>query len=205
MKYKVLSCLFGLLITNSFYASENIIQNQFNDFLNVKKNSYNFNYKSEEISNIDDIKNILDIYIKNNSSSTFVTGIPLLFQCDKYQNGKNIIINSGLQSKSGHKMTNQSMFQIGSNSKSFLSVVILQLEAENKLSIENTIEDFFGNLYPKWNKIKIKELLNMTSGIFDYANDDLKLFKEIGKNPFLLITSDQILDQVKDKELWKNY
>lgn len=201
MKYKVLSCLFGLFITNNFYASEYKIQNQFYDFLNDKNNN---SYNSNGISNLDDIKNTLDIYITKNSSSTFVTGIPLLIQCDKYNNGKKVIINSGFQSKSGYRMTNQSLFQIGSNSKSFLSVVFLQLEAENKLSIENTVEDFFGNLYPKWNKIKIKQLLNMTSGIIDFANDDDKIVKEVGKNPFRLITSDEILDYIKDKELWFN-
>ncbi|KAB8039101.1 serine hydrolase [Silvanigrella paludirubra] len=201
MKYKVLSCLFGLFFTNNFYASEYKIQNQFYDFFNEKNNN---SYNSNEISNLDDIKNTLDIYIAKNSSSTFVTGIPLLFQCDKYQNGKKFIINSGLQSKFGFQVTNQSLFQIGSNSKSFLSVVFLQLEAENKLSIENTVEDFLGNIYPKWNKIKIKQLLNMTSGIIDFANDDDTINKEVGKNPFRLITSDEILDHLKDKELWFN-
>lgn len=204
MKYKVISCLFGLFISNIIYAKEYIPKNQFNDFLNHKNNSNNYTNNFNEISDINDIKNILDLYITNNTSSTFVTGIPLLIQCDKYHNGKKFIINSGFQSLFGFQMTNQSLFQIGSNSKSFLSVVILQLESENKLNIENTVGDFFENRYPKWNKIKIKELLNMTSGIFDYANDDVFLFKEIGKNPFQLITSDEILDHIKDKELWFN-
>ena len=117
---------------------------------------------------------------------------------------KKVIINSGYQNKYGLPVTEDSLFQIGSISKSFLSVVVLQLEAENKLNIENTVEDFFPNRYPKWNKITIKKLLNMTSGIFDYFNDDNKLLNEIGKNPYKYYSTDDLLDLVKEKELWFN-
>ena len=75
------------------------------------------------------------------------------------------------------KVTSGSLFQIGSITKSFVAAIILQLEAEGKLSINDPISKYLNfTKYPKWparwKKITIKQLLNMTSGIYSYAEDD---------------------------------
>ena len=63
------------------------------------------------------------------------------------------------------------LFQMGSTSKSFVVAVILQLEAAGKLSIDDTIGKWLQQ-YPAWNDVSIRRLLNMTSGIPNYSETE---------------------------------
>ena len=57
--------------------------------------------------------------------------------------------------------------QIGSNTKAFTSVVLLQLEAEHQLSVDDPLGRWLPQ-YPQWRDVSIRRLLNMTSGIATY-------------------------------------
>ncbi|WP_327064435.1 serine hydrolase domain-containing protein [Kitasatospora sp. NBC_01302] len=67
----------------------------------------------------------------------------------------------------------KAQFRIGSNTKAFTSTVLLQLEAEHRLSLDDTVAKWLpgavdANGYDG-TKITIRELLNHTSGLPDYA------------------------------------
>ncbi|MFE0042840.1 serine hydrolase domain-containing protein [Streptomyces albireticuli] len=66
-------------------------------------------------------------------------------------------------------------FRAGSISKTFVATVVLQLAAEGRLSIDDTVEKWLpGVVRGNGNdgrKVTLRQLLNHTSGIFEYTGD----------------------------------
>jgi D-alanyl-D-alanine carboxypeptidase len=77
------------------------------------------------------------------------------------------------------------LWQIGSNTQAMTSVLLLQLEAEGRLSIDDPVGRWLPE-YPQWADVSLRHLLSMTSGIpayddapeflADYAADPLREF-----------------------------
>jgi D-alanyl-D-alanine carboxypeptidase len=67
-------------------------------------------------------------------------------------------------------------YRVGSITKTFVSTVLLQLEAEGRLSLDDTVEKWLpgvvhGNGHDG-SRITVRQLLNHTSGIFNYTADE---------------------------------
>jgi D-alanyl-D-alanine carboxypeptidase len=69
----------------------------------------------------------------------------------------------------------QDRFRIGSLTKTFVATVVLQLEAEGKLSLDDRVEKWLPGVVQghghDGRKITLRQLLQHTSGIFDYTTD----------------------------------
>ena len=80
----------------------------------------------------------------------------------------------------GTKTDKDTRFNIASVSKQFTSVAVLQLVAEGKISLEETLDKYFPEYTdPLWKKVKIKHLLSHCSGIPDdrgYLTREQKIY-----------------------------
>jgi D-alanyl-D-alanine carboxypeptidase len=94
----------------------------------------------------------------------------------------------------GQPVTPDSLFQIGSNTKAFTAALLLRLEADNVLSIDDTVGKWLPQ-YPAWKDVTIRQLLHMTSGIPTYDattawNDDYE------NNPYRVFTPEELVAYV---------
>jgi D-alanyl-D-alanine carboxypeptidase len=64
------------------------------------------------------------------------------------------------------------LVEIASNTKTFVTAAILQLEEEGKLAITDRITKYLPQFENVDTTITIKQLLDHSSGVFDYLNDD---------------------------------
>jgi len=62
-------------------------------------------------------------------------------------------------------------YKIGSITKTFTATVVLQLVGERKLRLGDSVERWLPGLVPNGDHITIRQLLQHTSGLFDYAED----------------------------------
>jgi len=69
------------------------------------------------------------------------------------------------------RMTVADRFRVGSITKTFVSTVVLQLAGEGRLALDDTLERWLAGLVPNGQAITIAQLLNHTSGLFDYTLD----------------------------------
>jgi D-alanyl-D-alanine carboxypeptidase len=79
-------------------------------------------------------------------------------------------------------LSTASVWQIGSNTKAFTTVLLLQLEAAGRLSIEDTVGRWLPQ-YPQWSNVTIRRLLNMTSGIPTY-DEQTAFLTAYAANPY---------------------
>jgi len=92
------------------------------------------------------------------------------------------------------------MFQIGSETKTFTAVIILQLEAEGRLSINDPIIKYLKWVPAAWKNVTIKQLLYHTSGIPSYS-DDKTFMNNLLNHPYQQFSARDLVNVVIRKPL----
>ena len=121
---------------------------------------------------------------KKDKDGGYITAISLLAQCGK--SIPTVIVGGTNGINDSTPINENSIFQIGSITKSFISIVILQIAQENNINIDdNTVILKWFPEYPKWGHITLRQLMNMTSGIpgYGYRLDD-DIFKKFTLNEY---------------------
>jgi D-alanyl-D-alanine carboxypeptidase len=85
-------------------------------------------------------------------------------------------------------MTPDHRYRVGSTTKTFTAVVLLQLVAEGRLRIEDTVDIWLSDLpIPNASSLTIEHLLRMRSGLFDFEDDPSLLGNlEAHRHPYTL-------------------
>lgn len=96
-------------------------------------------------------------------------------------------------------VSQDTVFDIASVSKTFTAVCILQLQEKGKLSIDDTLDKYFPE-YEAGKEISIYDLLHMKSGIPDYCNNPDPFWNISGEEAADQKLSDIYLDKVTDEE-----
>ncbi len=111
------------------------------------------------------------------------------------------------EKKGGNVVTPDTLFQIGSETKSFTAALLLKLASEKKLKLTDTVGQYFPQ-YEQWKDITISQLLHNNSGIYNYS-EDKSFQKQIDRKPDYQWTSDELLaiaakhpDDFKPGEGW---
>ncbi|MDQ5921805.1 MAG: D-alanyl-D-alanine carboxypeptidase [Pseudomonadota bacterium] len=130
-------------------------------------------------SNNNETKAIQDFtnnFISNYAESDGFTAISVTAQCHGFNGSNPVTVYSGTMGRDTLQVIQtNSLWQIGSNTKSFTSIVLLQLESEyHNFSINDDLSKWFPE-YSYWEDPlthgpTIQQLMNMTSGIPDDMN-----------------------------------
>ncbi|WP_405954817.1 serine hydrolase domain-containing protein [Streptomyces phaeochromogenes] len=73
--------------------------------------------------------------------------------------------------RADHTLAADDQFRMGSNTKTMVATVVLQLVAEHRLKLTDPVEKWLPGLIPNGSAITVRMLLNHTSGLFNYLTD----------------------------------
>jgi D-alanyl-D-alanine carboxypeptidase len=95
-------------------------------------------------------------------------------------------------------LNNDHIIRIGSLSKTFTAIIIMQLYENDKLNLDDKISKWFPD-FPESDRITIKMLLNHSSGIEEFLG--LSIFIPSTFNPAKIWQQEEIYSKIKDKKL----
>lgn len=137
-----------------------------------------------------DLRRDLRAYLKANGTAEHISAAGLSVRLPNQR--RSIDVAAGTMRVGGTRpVTRTRVWQIGSNTKAFTSVMLLQLEAEHRLSIDDTLGKWLPR-YRQWRGVTIRRLLNMTSGIPSY-DTTIPFLRAFASNPQRRFTVRQLV------------
>lgn len=107
------------------------------------------------------------------------------------------ISSAGLDSRAGSPMGTENHMYIGSITKTITATSILQLVDQGKIKLDATVAEILPDLvkeFPQIAPVKVRQLLNMSSGIPDYVNvDEGGTLPIMWENPYHNFTSRDLI------------
>ncbi len=93
-------------------------------------------------------------------------------------------------------ITENMILGLGSNTKTYIAVLMLQLQEEGKLSLDDTIGNWIKNVQHVNGKITIRQMLNHTSGLYSYT-ENMEWINEIFEDQRRVFRPDEILKYIQ--------
>ncbi|MBV8490101.1 MAG: beta-lactamase family protein [Candidatus Eremiobacteraeota bacterium] len=136
----------------------------------------------------------LNDYLRAHAQGEHISAISLSVSLHGRAQNINLTAGAAQYGGAGTPVTPHGLWQIGSNTKAFTAATILQLEAEGKLTIDQTVGQWLPQ-YPAWKDVTIRRLLDMTSGIPGYDTVP-QMLADYAKNPKRNFTIAQLIAYV---------
>jgi D-alanyl-D-alanine carboxypeptidase len=142
----------------------------------------------------------LNAYLKKRGAAEHLSALSLAVSPSADQ--PTIVVTAGTaQFGAGRAVTSSDLFQIGSNTKAFTGVAVLQLEAQGRLSIDAPIGNYLPQ-YPAYARLTLRQLLSMTGGIESYDNTPA-WERAYSSNPMADVSADKLIRLVYPKLRFK--
>ena len=138
----------------------------------------------------------LDAYLKARGAKEHVSALSLSVSLAQGQPAINLVAGT-TRYGAGPPVTPSNLYQIGSNTKAFTAVAVLQLEAQGRLSIDAPIGKYLPQ-YPAYAKLTLRQLLSMSGGIDSYDNT-LAWAKMFVQNPMANVSTDTLIRLIYPK------
>ncbi len=109
----------------------------------------------------------------------------------------NILLSKGYGYRDVHnkiKNTENTVYQIGTNTRQFTAEVILQLDSKGRLGLEDKLSKYLPG-FPNGERITLRNLLTHSSGIYNYTKDP------VFTNAVKPIKKEEILERIKSQPL----
>lgn len=135
----------------------------------------------------------LDQFLTEQTNANLFSGAVLVAQ-----NGQILISKGYGMADRAHQRPNtpQTKFRLGSLTKSFTALAILQLQAQGKLNVQDPICHYLPDCPAAWQAITLHHLLTHTAGI-----PDLVRLPDYAQTKTIPSTPTQTIDRFKDKPL----
>lgn len=145
------------------------------------------------------IQQLVNNFLTNHQKIEHISGISASVWSPNIYPERQYFSAGYLSFQDNNRITPNTVFQVGSITKTFTATIMLQLEAEGKLNINNQIGQYLPQ-YPQWKNVTIKELLNMSSGVPLYT-DSIPFFQYLAAHPNKHWTSPEIINYTGKKPL----
>ncbi len=132
----------------------------------------------------------LKAYLKDRGVREHLSSLSLCVSLAKGEEPVTVTAGTGRYS-GGVPVTPESLYQIGSNTKAFTAVAVLQLEAQGRLSIDAPIGTYLPQ-YPAYAKVTLRQMLRMNAGLPTY-DDTPAWYRSYARDPMADVSSNSLV------------